>query len=284
MKSYTEKQKQSIEALQNDALGTFQNPATKLPASFIPEVMPTKTERQPAISIIKEVNVPIIAVSLQNFFNRVRETPLLTQARKVGLKDFFNYSGEIILTTDVNDRLCDKFIENVHYFRTIVENLKPDYFTTFDTYTYSNVPACIARIKMQQALHSSNKLLDSESKVIGLSLGATPDQIYHYVEELKKMGCRIIAYPVYEFRRKNDTYSIRWRTFLSRKLDVKTLLLSCSPGASAPRKVYADYYSTYSWFTSINSTDPNVYKKRKRKLIRMIELGNKYSKQTCLGV
>jgi hypothetical protein len=137
---------------------------------------------------------------------------------------------------------------------------------------------------MQQTLASSRKLVDLDCKIIGLSVGATPDQVFEYVEELKKMGSRVIAFPTYEFRKKNDTFSIRWRILLSRKLKLKTLLLSCSPGSSAQRKVYADYYSSYSWFSSTNSRKPNAFDRRKKRVIRMIDLGEKYSKQrTLLG-
>ena len=280
--SFREKQKAVLNLLKYDRKAIFKNPATSLPANFVPEVMPMKKECEQALAILKEVETPIIAVSLQNFFDGVRETSLLTRARRDGLNKFFDYSGQILLTTDVKDRLCDKFVENVNYFRALIESLKPDYLTTFDTYTYSNIPACISRIKMQQALASSRKLVDLDCKTIGLSLGATPDQVLEYVKELKKMGSRIVAFPVYEFRKKNDTFSIRWRIFLARKLKLKTLLLSCSPGSSAQRKVYADYYSSYSWFASTNSRKQNAFERRKKRVIRMIDLGVKHSKQRSL--
>jgi len=282
LESLKNKEKHLVEILNNTSKGIFQTPATSLPASFVPEVMPMRKERKIAMSIIKDMDIPAIAVSLQNFFFVTRETPLLRQARKCGLHNFFDYSGEIILTTDVKDRLCDRFVENPRYFKAIVEKLKPEYLTTFDTYTYSNIPACISRIKTLEAIHSSYELLDSNCKIIGLALGATPDQVYNHVQKLKELGCKVIAHPVYEFRRYADTYSIRWRVRLSKKLQGKVLLLSCSPGLTARMRVYANYYSSYSWFSSVSSKDKNSYKKRKAKLLRMIELGKKYSEQAYL--
>lgn len=116
IKSFYEKQKEALELLERDQKTIAENPATCLPAKFVPEVMPMKKESQQALAILKEVKTPIIAVSLQNFFNGVRETSMLTRARRDGLNKFFDYSGQILLTTDVNDRLCDKFVENVNYF------------------------------------------------------------------------------------------------------------------------------------------------------------------------
>jgi hypothetical protein len=239
-------------------------------------------DNQEALSIAKDIDVPIIAVSLQNFFRGTHETLLLRRARQSGLHHFFGYSGEIILTTDVKDRLCDLFVENPDYFRAMAEQLKPDYLTTFDTYTYSNVPACIARIKILEVMLSSYRLMDLSCKIVGLALGATPDQVYNHVEVLTKLGCKIIAHPVYEFRKEADTDSIRWRILLSKKLGAKVLLLSCSPGLTARRRVYSDYYSSWSWFSSVSSRDGNAHRKRRTKLLRMISLAKKCSEQAHL--
>lgn len=282
LESFKTKERRLIEILKDTAKGVFRTAATSLPSSFIPEVMPMKKDRQEAMSIVRDMEIPIIAVSLQNFFRGTRETSLLRKARRLGLHNFFDYSGEIILTTDVKNRLCDKFLENTGYFRVLVEKLKPEYLTTFDTYTYSNIPACISRIKMLKAISSSYELLNLDCKIIGLALGATPDQVYSHVQTLIQLGCKIVAHPVYEFRKDADTYSIRWRVLLSKRLQEKVLLLSCSPGLTARMRVYANYYSSWSWFSSVSSKDKNAYRKRKAKLSRMITLGKKYSRQTRL--
>jgi hypothetical protein len=271
-----------LEALSQVTNPLFLRSATSLPSPFIPEIMPVGKDQQEALSIAKDVGVPIIAVSLQNFFRGTRETLLLRRARKSGLHHFFDYSGDIILTTDVKDRLCDLFVENPNYFRAFAEQLSPDYLTTFDTYTYSNIPGCIARIKILEATLSSYQLMNLNCKIVGLALGATPDQVYNHVEVLTKLGCKIIAHPVYEFRKEADTDSIRWRIRLSRKLRAKVLLLSCSPGLTARRRVYSDYYSTWSWFSSVSSRDGNAYRKRRTKLLRMIALAKKCSEQVHL--
>lgn len=282
LESFKNKEMHLLEALSEAANGLFQKPANNLPSPFVPEIMPMRKDQQEAMSISKDVGVPIIAVSLQNFFHGTRETLLLRKARKSSLHHFFNYSGEIILTTDVKDRLCDLFVENPSYFRAIVEQLNPDYLTTFDTYTYSNIPGCIARIKILEATLSSYQLMNLDCKIIGLALGATPDQVYNHVKVLMNLGCDIIAHPVYELRKEADTDSIRWRIRLSRKLGAKVLLLSCSPGFTTRRRVYSDYYSTWSWFSSVSSRDGNTYRKRRTKLLRMIALAKKCSEQIHL--
>ena len=273
---------QLVKSLDQATNGSFLKPAISLPSSFIPEIMSMGRDNQEALLIADEVGASIIAVSLQNFFHGTRETNLLRKARQSGLHTYFGYPGEIILTTDVKDRLCDLFVENPNYFRTMIEQLKPDYLTTFDTYTYSNVPACISRIKILEATLSSYRLMDVPCKIVGLALGATPDQVYNHVEVLTKLGCKIIAHPVYEFRKESDTDSIRWRIWLSKKLEAKVLLLSCSPGLTARRRVYSDYYSSWSWFSSVSSRDGNAHRKRKAKLLRMISLAKKCSGQAHL--
>lgn len=282
LKSFKNKEEHLLKALNETSGGLFHNTATSLPVHFIPEIMPMKKDQQRAMSIVKDVDAPIIAVSLQNFFRGASETILLRKARKKGLHQFFDYSGEIVLTTDVKDRLCDRFIENPNYFKAIVEQLKPNCVTTFDTYTYANIPASIARIKMLEVQLSMRHLMDLDCKIIGLALGATPDQVCYYVDLLRKSGCKIIAHPVYEFRKKADTDSIRWRIWLSRKLGAKVLLLSCSPGFTYRMRVYSDYYSTWSWFSSVSSKDRNAHRKRRTKLLQMIGLAKKCSEQAKL--
>jgi hypothetical protein len=282
LKAFKNREKQLLKALNETSGVHFHNAATSLPRHFIPEIMPMKKDQQRALSIIRDVHVPIIAMSLQNFFRGTSETIMLRKARKKGLHQFFEYSGEIVLTTDVKDRLCDRFVENPNYFKAIIEQLKPDYVTTFDTYTYANIPGSVARLKMLEVQLSMRHLMDLDCKIIGLALGATPDQVYDYVDLLRKLGCKIIAHPVYEFRKKADTDSIRWRIWLSRKLGAKVLLLSCSPGFTYRMRVYSDYYSTWSWFSSVSSKDRNAHRKRRTKLLQMIRLAKKCSEQAKL--
>lgn len=261
----------------------FNNSAKDLPSNYIPEVMPSKNQRKEAISLIKLANVPIIAISLQNFFYGLNENPLLRQARKKGLHNFLKYQGKIMLTTDVKDRLCDHFVQNPKYFNSLVQQLNPDYLTTFDTYTYSNIPTGIARIKMLEVVSVLEHLLDLDCKIIGLSLGAIPEQVMAYTELLKNIGCKIIAHPVYEFRKFADINSIRWRLASSKKLGLKTLLLSCTPGFYSARKLYSDYYSSWSWFSSISSKDGLAYTKCEKKLNKILNLSKNCSQQVTFG-
>ena len=282
LKSFQKKEATLIEALERIGTLRFQKPAVSLPSHFIPEIIPKSKDQQKSLAIVKDIGAPVTAVSLQNFFRGVHETSSLGKARRIGLHEFFDYDGRILLTTDVKDRLCDHFLENLNYFKGIIEQLAPDYLTTFDTYTYSNIPASIARVKTLEATAALYHLIDLDCKIIGLALGATPDQVYNHVELLTKLGYKIVAHPVYEFRKKADTDSIRWRIWLSRKLGAKVLLLSCSPGFTYRMRLYSDYYSTWSWFSSVSSKDRNAHKKRRVKLVQMIKLAKKCSEQVKL--
>lgn len=125
LKSFESRDQDMAKTLDILSGNRFKNTAARLPSHFIPEIMPMRQERQEAISIAKSAKVPVIAVSLQNFFHGIHETILLREARKRGLHKFMDYSGEIILTTDVKDRLCDHFVQNPVYLRAIIEQLGP---------------------------------------------------------------------------------------------------------------------------------------------------------------
>jgi len=257
---------------------TFQEVASSLSSPYIPEVRPMGREKDEAIRIVKESGIPVIAVSLSKFYRGVTETSSLRKALKAGLHKFMGFEGEILLSTDVQNPLCDKFTQNPRYFKRIAENLSPDYLTTLDTYSYYNIPACISRIKMLQILAANHALMDLTMKVIGLVVGGAVRQVLQCARQLQRMGCRVVCYPVYEMRRSHDTYGIRARTEILKTTGLPVALLSCTPGTRKTERVYANYYSSFSWFSIFGKqTQPHL--KRKERLIKLIKLAQECSRQ-----
>ena len=66
--SFKNKEQHLLKTLNEGEPVLFLKRATTLPSAFIPEILPKKKEGQEALSIVKDVDVPVIAVSLQNFF------------------------------------------------------------------------------------------------------------------------------------------------------------------------------------------------------------------------
>jgi len=256
----------------------FQEVASSLPSAYIPEVRPVGREKDEAIRVVKELDIPIIAVSLSKFYRGLTETSSLRRALRAGLHKFMRFEGKILLSTDVQDPLCDKFTNNPRYFKRIAENLTPDYITTLDTYSYYNIPACISRIKMLQILVADYDLVDLTMKVIGLVVGGGVRQVLQCALQLQRMGCGVICYPVYEMRRYHDTYSIRARTEVLKTTGAPVALLSCTPGTRKNERVYANYYSSLSWFSMIGK-HTKVNFSRKEKLSKLIKLAQECSKQ-----
>ncbi|MEM3872784.1 MAG: hypothetical protein QXE05_09515 [Nitrososphaeria archaeon] len=269
MEEYEEKANLLIETTR------LTNIVESLPSTFIPEVRPTDSERIKCMKVIKEIGHPIIAVSISKFFDGSNETSLFRKASGQGLHGLYHFDGKILLTTDVQNELCNLFLRKTDYFVKVIRSLSPDYVTTPDTYTYYNLPAAISRLKIAQTLLTLPAWNETECPVIGLVLGSNLMQIHHYALTLLKLGIRLFAYPCYEMRLLRMDKLIRIRiNHLRQRLKCKVLVLSCGPG-SGRRFVDADYYSTLSWSISSNP---------KRSLCRLIALSERRATQRCLMI
>lgn len=214
---------------------------------YIPEVRPVGRDRTRAIEIVKNVGVRHIAISLSGFYSNYKETSSLRRARALGLHRFLGYDGEIVLTTDIEDILCDRILQNVGKFERLVKALSPDYMTTLDMHTYGNIPAYIARTNILRTIIGAKDLVGLDVKFIGLVMGSNIQQIHDHAAILRKMGCKMLAFPCYELRRTHENDLLRERIRTIKNGGGTLLALSCSSGRGK-RAVLADYYSSWSWF------------------------------------
>jgi hypothetical protein len=219
-----------------------------------------------AIKIVNAVKVPIIAVSLERFYSGIHETSHLRQAKKQGIHHYLGYDGQVLLTTDVRDQLCDYLLQKPDYFVKTVNQLSPDYTTTLDSYTYCDLPTYIAAINISRTLKTLPVLQNLQSKVIGLVLGSNSGQVLSFAKTLVGSGIKLLAYPSYELRRqKLDTLLRRRIGILKAMLKLPIMALSCS---ADPKKwaASADYYSSLSWFPF--SRDDSTYLREGSAILR----------------
>ena len=153
-----------------------------------------------------------------------------------------------MLTTDVRDRLCDFFLDKPDYFVEMVNALAPEYLTTFDSYTYNDIPTYISEIGICRTLIGLEYLEQTDAKLIGLVLGSNSSQVLAHSRKLVSAGIKLLAYPSYEFRRQrmDEVLGSRLR-LLHHYLTLPVLALSCSANP-ARRTIQAEYYSSLSWF------------------------------------
>src|SRR3989442_1225951 len=175
--------------------------ASSLAAPYLPEIKPLSTDKLRGMEVVRSLQYPAIAISLEGFYrDYIHERPQLRQAKKVGLHAFLNYEGEITLTTDVNDFLCDRLLVNQSYMVKTINDLNPDNVTTPDSFTYHNLPAHISRRNMNSVLESLQNYQDVRCKVIGLVLGSNSAQITGFALRLRESGLKLFAYPCFELR------------------------------------------------------------------------------------
>lgn len=220
--------------------------AASLHFPFIPEVKLGPRDRTRSLSIIRKLEVPIIAISLGEFYNGTRALRRLAAARRQGLSSYLCFDGRILLTTDVRDSLCEHFLRNPVELRHDIEALDPTYVTTPDASTYYNVPASISLLNICRTVGILEKLVDVKSKFVGLALGSNTPQLLWHARILLSIGCNVLATPLYELRRSGHDDLARHRVDRLRGLGAKVLALSCSP-SRGKKLVRADYYSSWSW-------------------------------------
>lgn len=173
----------------------------------------------------------------------------------MGLHRFCDYEGKILLTTDVNDSLCDAILAKPDYFVKTVNELGVDYLTTFDSYTYFDMPAYISRQNINRTLRFIPHFRDCNAELIGLVLGSNSSQIRDHARTLTGLGMKILAYPGYELRRYKLHRLLQFRIDIVRRVvNAPVLALSCSAW-SGSRTILADYYSSHSWFPLSASKD-----------------------------
>jgi hypothetical protein len=203
-----------------------------LPSTFLPEVKLASQDKSRAMAIIREANVPIIAISLGEFYHGTRMLRRRLQiARTIGLRRFLHFDGQVLLTTDFPDELCEYFLGRPQELRANVEGLNPDFVTTPDSSCYHNIPAAISLRNIRRAIIATEYLAGTDAQLIGLALGSNTEQLVQHSQFLTRLGCRILAVPLYEFRRLGlhelARHRITWK---------------------GDRLVLADYYSSWSWF------------------------------------
>jgi hypothetical protein len=259
----------------------FDNVAVEFPSPYVPEVRPMGRDFRRSMRVVNAVHAPIVAVSLETFYSGIHETPKLRQAKKNGIHHFLGYEGQVLLTTDVRDELCDFLLGKPDYFVQTVNQLSPNYVTTLDAYTYFDLPTYISRINVGRVLKTLPILEDLRCKVVGLVLGSNSDEVLGFAQRLVQCGVKLLAFPSYELRRQKLDVLLRRRiVLLKKKMNLPVIALSCSPN---PTKwdFSPDYYSGWSWFP-FSRSDSTYLQSGSETLLRKIKRAKSAVFQTRL--
>ena len=266
----------------------MKSPSIRYRSRYIPQV-PVTGDLRRAVRLVKNAQAPTITVSLNDFFTPNGDlNKHFDKARSRKLHGYLDYDGEILLSTDIKDFLCD--ILSPDKYVHIVNTLQPDYVTTFDTYCYDDQPSFITQMKMVEALRKTCAAVGRvNAGVVGLALGPPNALFEWYSHCLVRAGAKNLAIPCYEQRvrgrKTKHVHAISRRINFLRSSFPDTRIILLSVGPSRAWKVFsADYYSSLSWFM-VKEKDP-VKKDNIRlgRLIRYRELSSKYASQRMVNL
>jgi hypothetical protein len=253
-----------------------------LPTRFIPEVKLSRRDKQRSLAIIQRLGIPIIAVSLSEFYDGTRRLGRLKIAKRIGLSKYLGYNGKIWLTTDVPDDLCEHFLRRPKELRNDIIDLNPSFASTPDSSCYQRIPAAISLLNIARTIIATETLSDLDVEFIGLALGSNTSQLLEHAATLQKLGCSLIALPLYEYRRLGLDEIARFRVAqLRSKIRSGVIALSCSPSAGK-RLILSDYYSSWSWFSFTDASNFNIDYGTQR-LRRFLNRARELSSQRALN-
>jgi hypothetical protein len=273
----------------------FQNVCTSLPEHYLPEIRLFPREVRNATDFIRSNGFRAITISLSDFFTPEGRfnVNVLRVNESGGLHLFLKFKGQIILTTDINDFLCDRL--NATKLYHLLKILRPDFVTTFDTYCYDDQPSFLSQIKMIETLDKISQLNaliqngEIDVGMIGLSIGPSipPDfRLFKWYSMcLDYIGCKVFAIPCYELRTRGDKKSRVEKIAMKIQIlrdgfpNSKIILLSCSP--AEPKVPASDYYSSYTWYM-VKGENKDIIKSRK--LLGYRKFAQEYSEQRMISV
>ena len=79
----------------------------------------------------------------------------ISKARRIGIHDFLDFQGKVVLSSVANDDLLVKWHQRgIDWYLDVVEELNPDFFLTIDTYVYLDAPRWEREYQLEMALSS----------------------------------------------------------------------------------------------------------------------------------
>ena len=251
------------------------NPEYLLQQNYIPRIdIHSPKLRTEQINAIKSCKIKILNVSLQKIMASTKEE-LIKREYLLDLHKLLDFHGRILLTTNIEDKLCDKIMHNIPEFIEQVNLMKVDIMTTLDANFYWCQPLFITLLKLKQITMSNRLIRDINCSQIGLVPPMIPFFTKKYANFMLKANFKVIGIPMQEINKDNER-GIKSKVFhsvnsLKKFKKFKLLLMSTSPTKSNPKNlIYPDYYTSLSWTIIKNSKSLSkeiVNRKRKLKLL-----------------
>ncbi|MHA1381332.1 MAG: hypothetical protein ACTSRG_23435 [Candidatus Helarchaeota archaeon] len=233
-----------------------------------------------SISLIKELEIEAIMVN-PNKNMTINKHNLLRPGANQPFHDLLNFDGEIIMSTNFNDKYCHLILKDINRFKEMIEVLQPDVITTLDANFYYDQPNFITAIQLNKIFNANNDLNDLKQKMIGLVPPANSPYFEIGLLTQLAIGHKTIAIPLQELNAKNTDKNKKYvkriidKTLtLQEKFNFKFILLSTSPR----NQIFSDAFSSFTW-AMVKRRDSEVIKHRlqKRRLNKYMEVAKKQS-------
>ncbi len=169
-----------------------------------------------------------------------------------GLHNFLNFNGEIILSLIMKDQIIANF--NPKLYAEIINNVKPDKYTTIDGETYEGEFRLSSK-EIERINQENDELIALTKRYfpIGLVKGCTPKQIEDHTRKLSELGIKEFVFHVGDFLRNRDREMenrARLYSWIIRR-QAEVLILN---GIGSPRTFktfsHADAFVTFRHFIS----------------------------------
>ena len=233
-------------------------PLNKFNVNYYPILqIESKKTLSEQLKLIKKLDFPAIVISLQKLVSPVEEC-CIKKIYYRDLHDFLDYDGEIVLTTNIQNRYCKILMDKSENIPEMLKTLNPDVITTLDADFYLNHPTFIQLLQLDKIFKTNDQISAVNIKQIGL-VPPIPEPLFGIalLSQLMK-NHKTIAIPFQEFnrhrfekRRNKLTAKQFQRRIISyclsyySKFKFKYILLSTSPS----KGIYANSFSSMSWLS-----------------------------------
>ncbi len=250
------------------------NPEYELKHNYIPKIdIHSPKLRKEQIKVIKSCKIKILNVSLQKIMSP-NENELIKREYLVDLHELLNFSGRILLTTNIQDKFCEKIMQNIPKFIEQVNLMNVDVITTIDANFYWNQPLFITLLRLKDITIANRKINEMNCSQIGLVPPMIPVFTKKYMDFMLKANFKVIGIPMQEINKDNER-GIKSKIFhtansIKNYKTFKLLLISTSPIKASPKDlIFPDYYASLTWTFIKNSkllSNEIINQKRKQKL------------------
>ncbi|WP_292369684.1 hypothetical protein [Methanoregula sp. UBA64] len=141
-----------------------------------------------------------------------------------GLHQYYNFKGPIIFSSIMRDEILDSCVVETYIF--LINQLKPEYYLTPDSYTYRGYKID-SRSKIEKILEMTKIILKEcpASEPIGLIKGCNLSQIDLHLDKLIELKIKRFCFHAGDFIYKESEYSKSQAIFFAKSMKEKRIYL-----------------------------------------------------------